>query len=180
MLPLCGANCAYKLATSATATDMDVMAFECVRHYVNFLQIMDAEGALLSDAQADEMHDSIVQHLRIYAYLNKVGRQLRGKVPGRNLWVLLPKHHYFMHLAKNVKIEAVNPAFHTLLTAEDFMGRIGAIARSCHRLTVSKRCLERYLASLLLRLDAISAPGKGREGLEEENCASDSQEQGSK
>ena len=143
---------ARELATKPGATEMDKMVFECGRCYTRFLTIMDEGGMLLTEEQAEELYVSVRNHLLIYGHLNKLGRRLKGKTAGRNLWLLLPKHHHMYHMAHTVREEQINPAFYTLLTAEDFMGKIGRISKTCHRNTVSQRTLERYLASIFLRL----------------------------
>ena len=107
---------------------------------------MDAGGVILTGENAAAFHECVMQHLKIYASLNGSSRNLTNKTPGRSMWLLAPKHHHFWHLGKQVLADQINPAYYTLLCAEDFVGRLGKIARVTHRSTVSWRTLQRYLA----------------------------------
>ena len=145
-------ECMNDLANSAGATDYDRTAAICMQSYSSMLRLMDTGGVVFSEEIANEFYDQTMLHLRSYAALNRLSRTLQGKTAGRSMWVLKPKHHHMEHLARQVRVEMINPAFFTLLTAEDFVGRVGRIARSCHRNTVSLRTLQRYLATLYMTI----------------------------
>ena len=148
-------SCAVQLSCSNSVTETDQIVSTTLHAYCSFVQSMDVCGIELSESEAQGMYDNVMTHLRTYAYLNRTSRAVQGKHPGRCMWLLAPKHHHMQHLARTVLTEKVNPAFYTLLCAEDFVGKMGRIARMCHRTTVSERCLQRYLAVLFLALQDL-------------------------
>ncbi|CAK9007322.1 unnamed protein product [Durusdinium trenchii] len=146
------ANRACSFALRDGASEMDRLVCTCVQTYAMALNIMDDCGLVMTAGESGAFYDAIMTHLQTFALLNKRSRQLTGRVIGRNMFILLPKHHHLMHAAQRTKLERINPRSWSLFSGEDFIGRIGRIARVCHRSTVSFRVLERYLALMYLEL----------------------------
>ena len=115
---------------------------------------MDEADLLMSDGEATKFYDLVMRHLQTHALLNKRSRLLVGKAVGRNMWLIMPKHHHLFHAAHRVRTERVNPRAWALFAGEDFVGRVARIARVCHRLTVSQRTLQRYLALVYLEIQS--------------------------
>ena len=138
-------ECLLEHAAKENATEYVQMAALCMDRYAKTLRLMETHSIVFDEDTAVSFCDNAMEHLRSYAILNGWGRDLRRKVPGRNLWLLAPKHHHFWHMARQVRVERINPAYCTLLCAEDFVGKLGKISRATHRLTVSLRTLQRYL-----------------------------------
>ena len=144
-----------EFALLPTASEMDKQVAGCLHSYAAALKLMDESPLVLSQEQADFFHTNIMAHLQLFAQLNKSSREIRGRMPGRNLWMIIPKAHHLMHFASVVQVECLNPKAWSLFMAEDFIGRISRIARVCHRSSVSMRTLERYLALILLAIQRI-------------------------
>lgn len=136
-------------------THTEKLVATCMHSYAVALRIMDESDLLLTPEQAQEFYRQIMLHLRSFAVLNKESRGLRGKVVGKNLWLLIVKHHHLHHAGRLVLQERVNPRSWNLFAGEDFVGRISRISRACHRTTVALRTLQRYLALLHLELDNL-------------------------
>lgn len=109
---------------------------------------------LLSEEQANHFYKMGMDHLEVYAYLNDLSARqanVRGHgVINKALWMLLPKHHHFMHMLEDAKSSRVNPAWYTLLCAESFIGHMGRLARTCHRASLHVRSLQRYKLMMAL------------------------------
>ena len=146
------ATLALQHAQRDQASEMDELVATCLQTYAQSLELMDTADLIMTPGEADRFYDLTMTHLQTMALLNKRSRALKRKEVGRNLWLLMPKHHYLFHCACKVKRERINPRSAALFAGEDFVGRISRIARMCHRSTVSERVLQRYLALLHLQL----------------------------
>ena len=139
-----------------SATDLEKRVATCMWTYTEFIRLMDESPMILSDQCAREMFDKGMLHLQLYSALRfQSSRTLGAHSLNRHLWLLLPKHHHFMHLLFDVRDFKVNPRFFTLLCAESWIGSVGRMARTCHRATLSKRVLERYLVKLGMHCDNL-------------------------
>ena len=142
----------------ADATDRDRQVALCFWSYGEILRIMDESPMILPDSVAEEFFQRGMQHLRLYSALRlKSSRTLGASAPMRYLFLLLPKHHHLQHLLFEVRSSKINPKSCTLLCAESFIGLFGRVARSCHRSSVSKRSLERYLLMLGFHVKDVRA-----------------------
>lgn len=146
---------ALQHAEKEGATDLDRMVATCVHSYSATLKIMDTAGVLLTSAEADAYYDAGMTHLLTYAHLHALSRGAKKKEVNRTSWLLLCKHHHYYHHLKQVKEERLNPRITQLLAAEDWVGKMGRIARACHKSNVSRRTLERHLATLYLELQKL-------------------------
>ena len=116
---------------------------------------MDTAGLILTEQEGESYYSSVMQHLLSYAALHSRSRTAVGREPNRSNWLMLCKHHHFKHHAKTVRVERLNPRISQLLSAEDWVGRMGRIARACHKTSVSLRTLERYLSLVYLELSKL-------------------------
>lgn len=140
-------------ANKPTASEMDKLVATCLTCYASSLDLMDHADLIMTEDEADRFYRLSLTHLQTYALLNKKSRALVGtRTIGKNLWLLLPKHHHHFHCAMKVRSERINPRSTSLFAGEDFIGRVSRIARVCHRTTVSERVLQRYLALIHLEL----------------------------
>ena len=100
-----------------------------------------------------------MQHLEIYGYLNALSAAQAGVrghgVLNRALWLLLPKHHHFMHMLEEARTSKINPSWYTLLCAESYIGQMGRLARTCHRASLHLRSLQRYKLLLALHFAKV-------------------------
>ena len=150
---LCDLAVARAARSNATRLDEDVAV--CVWSYCKMLKMFDLCGMVLSDAEAAELHHLGTLHLLAYARLRSLSSQTAGKSLLRSSFCILPKHHYLQHALDEALESRVNPGVYNLLAAEHWVGIIGRIARTCHRSTLSKRSIERYLCILRLRLTSF-------------------------
>ena len=140
-------------AMRPAATELDKRVATVMYTYVELFKLMDGCGAIFGEAEAQEFYEKGLLHLQIYSQLRlQSSRTFGASSPMRYLFHLLPKHHYMMHMVYDVRETLINPRFHTLLCAESFIGIMGRISKACHRATLSKRVLERYLVKLGLRV----------------------------
>ena len=143
-------------ANKVGSSEMDQLVATCLKYYAMALELMDTAGLIMSEQEAQQFYDFSIAHLQTYALLNKRSRALVGRQAiGKNLWVILPKHHHHFHLALKVRAERVNPRAASLFSGEDFVGRVSRIARACHRLSISERVLQRYLALVHMELSRV-------------------------
>lgn len=125
------------------------MMCACISSYAELIGVMRSENHILTVNEADHFHKMALLHLQSYAWMHKHGMEMTSKhLAGKRCYLLLPKLHHLWHLAMDVKQSRVNPASTQLLTAESFIGMVGRAARACHRSTVSKRTLQKYLCML--------------------------------
>lgn len=141
----------------AGATETEKLVATCLHSYAAALRIMDESDLLLSTEQAENFYGQVMTHLQTYAYLNKFSRNLQGKATGKNLWMLIVKHHHLHHACRTIRVERINPRSWNLFAGEDFIGRMSRISRVCHRSTVALRTLQRYLALLHLELQNLKS-----------------------
>ena len=153
------ANCCVEHAARPGSTNLDCMVSTCMHSYASALKIMGSAGLILSVQEADNYHNAVMLHLQSYAALHKLSRAAQKKEINRTMWLLICKHHHYFHHAKTTKWERLNPSMSQLLAAEDWVGRVGRIARSTHKSNVSLRTLERYLSLVYLELSKIEHAG---------------------
>lgn len=114
---------------------------------------------LLTEEQATNFYQTAMKHLEVYSHLNKLSAaqaQVRGHgVLNRALWIILPKHHHFMHMAEDVRQCRINANWYTLLTAESYIGHMGRLAKTCHRKSLHFRALQRYKLLMALHFAKV-------------------------
>lgn len=148
-------HCCVEFASRPRATDLDRMVSTCLHAYASALRTMDTAGLVMTEEEAESYYQSVSLHLLSYAALHTKSRHATGREPGRTMWYLLTKHHHYYHHAKVTRCERINPRMSQLLAAEDWVGRLGRIARATHKGNVSRRTLERYLCLVHLELNKL-------------------------
>jgi hypothetical protein len=63
---------------------------------------------------------------------------------GEAAYKLRPKFHYFAHLVFELPYKRENPRRYDLFGAEDFIGKMKSLAKTCDRRTVMRRIADRY------------------------------------
>ncbi|CAJ1396099.1 unnamed protein product [Effrenium voratum] len=152
MLSFWLAHSAKQLASQATATELDRQVHVCLFSYARALQLMDSAGLVMPRDTAVEFHRMVLLHLRAYADMHRQSRLVAGTAVNRCLWLLIPKHHHFIHCAEDALVCQLNPRATNLLCAESFVGMVGRISRGCHRSSVGTRTLERYFAIMQFKV----------------------------
>ena len=119
---------------------------ELVGTFQRFIRILDSSGGLLTEATARGAEMAGQRFIDIYQELAWVAFCKR-----KCLYKVRPKFHYLAHLIEWLPKFCENPAKLDLMAAEDFVGKVKAIARKCHASTVSLRVVERMLLFLGVR-----------------------------
>lgn len=145
-------ECCVLHAGRQGATQLDQMVATCMHSYAASLKCMGSADLILTEEEATHYYKSVMVHLQTFGALHKSSRGAQGKQLNRTMWMLLTKHHHYYHHAKMTLKERINPAVTQLLSAEDWVGRVGRIARATHKSNLSLRTLERYLATLYIEL----------------------------
>ena len=136
------------------ATLLDQLVSVCMWSYCEMLRLFDQCGMVLSPGEASLMHDRGMLHLLTYAHLRLLSSRSKKKELLRSSFCILPKHHFLQHALDEALESLINPGVYNLLAAESFVGCVGRISRKCHRRSVSKRTLEKYICGVLrIRLE---------------------------
>lgn len=112
-----------------------------------FYKIMDAHGPSMPRAASRELLQCVEDCLVHYVHLARC-----AAASGVKLWLVVPKHHYWWHMAFFAKFS--NPRFGWTYGDEDFVGRIAGIAKSVVP-GVGGLLLGRFLVYKYLRVLAI-------------------------
>eukprot|EP00435_Cladocopium_sp_Y103_P038869 s419_g10.t1 len=126
-------ECSVTHAAKADSTDVDKMVATCCRSYSETLRIQDTSPIVMPQEDAERYYRNGMTHLQTYSALHQVSRGVTGRHANRCLWLLICKHHHFFHHVHTTRRERLNPAMSQLLCAEDFIGKMGRIARVTHR-----------------------------------------------
>ena len=151
------ADRAVDFARRPEATLLEKTLATCVWSYTHMIQIMDSCANIFSQHEAKEFKEHCLLHLQTYGSLHVKGQAAVGKQPGRNCFVLLPKHHFLFHAGVEAEKTRLNPKHHMLLCAESWVGFVGRIARRTHRSTLTLRTIQKYLALMHLHVQRLEA-----------------------
>ena len=127
----------------------------CLWSYARMIEIMDSGHNIFSEHEATQFKEHCLLHLQAYGNLHVKGQEAKGKQPGRNCFVLLPKHHYLYHAGVDAEKTRLNPKNYMLLCAESWVGFVGRIARRTHRSSLTLRTIQKYLALMHLNLQRL-------------------------
>jgi hypothetical protein len=113
-------------------------------------EICESNGDPFPEDVAAECHKTAYEFLQCYSWLARLGEHCEalGEPP---CWRIIPKHHYFCHLADDVLRCCTNPSSHHCFLDEDVVGRVARGSRKLHRSTVTGGWLERYVHLLFNR-----------------------------
>lgn len=84
----------------------------------------------------------------------------KGAVERRELiWPLRPKLHALCHVISGVQADCRNPKYFACFLDEDFLGKVVRVAAKCHRTTVCRAVLQRYLVRMARRWQGLENLG---------------------
>ena len=92
-----------------------------LQYLVQFYDICEAQGWHLSQSCCQELLEATDRHLLHYSWLAKDAAS-RGHL----LWSVVPKHHFFPHLALGAQHE--NPRLNWTYSGESFVGEVSRLA----------------------------------------------------
>jgi len=118
----------------------------CAWGISTFLQTSDSCGVVLEDATIDALEYAGRLYILSYASLAE-----RAAISGEYLWKVRPKLHVFDHMISDLRETKLNPARYGAWGEEDFLGKIKALTKHCHGLSVLRTSLLRYMLYLGLR-----------------------------
>lgn len=115
----------------------------CLYYVAAFIADLNTCGMLLSEAKAGVAKLNGQRFLVLYRYLARFTMQ-------RNLfrYRLRPKVHYLHHAVLQLDHWRLNPMLATCFLDEDFMGKVKSISSKCHKRTVCRRTLNRYVVMM--------------------------------
>ncbi|CAL1130600.1 unnamed protein product [Cladocopium goreaui] len=142
-------------ANRPNATLLEKTLATCLWSYARMVSVMDSAKNIFTEAEAEQFQEHCFVHLQAYANLNVQGFKAKGKEPGRNCFVLLPKHHFLYHAGVDAKETRLNPKHFMLLSAESFVGYVGRIGRRTHRSSLTLRTIQKYLALMHLHVQRL-------------------------
>ena len=96
---------AMSWASREGANEMDKLVASCLQCYAELLRCINQSPLIMSQEQATRFHDLALEHLQLCALLNKRSRRLVRQQVGRNLFMMLTKHHHLYEAAIEVKRE---------------------------------------------------------------------------
>ena len=120
----------------------------CVWALLRAVQIFDGSSLILHEHDAREASRMILLHLRTWQVLAARLEHLR-------VFYIRPKHHYMHHVAEDLLRTRLNPRSYQCFDDEAFLSRVKSISTKCHALTMTQRCLERYLLHLSFRVEQV-------------------------
>ena len=120
----------------------------CVWALLRAVQIFDGSSLILHEHDAREASRMILLHLRTWQVLAARLEHLR-------VFYIRPKHHYMHHVAEDLLRTRLNPRSYQCFDDEAFLSRVKSISTKCHALTMTQRCLERYLLHLSFRVERV-------------------------
>lgn len=88
---------------------LDQLIASCAWAYAAMLKGMDEADLVLTEPEAENIFSSGMLYLQTYARLRALSASiLKGKVPMRSSWTLLPKHHFLWHALHDLRQTLVN------------------------------------------------------------------------
>lgn len=86
------ASRACDFASRPSASEEDKLVAGCMHSYATSLELMARCDLMLSESDAESFYRSVMTHLQAYGHLHSRSSLKHGKVPGRSLWLIFPKH----------------------------------------------------------------------------------------
>jgi hypothetical protein len=131
----------------------DAVRTTCLVAITGFLRILDTAGFFLEEDEIREAERLGQLFLTSYQWL---AVETDGR--GENLWFIRPKHHYFLHIATQLRVTGFNPKKYSCEIDESYMNTMKKIGSKTHGLSVMRRMLERYLLALRVSLSRGRMP----------------------
>ena len=115
-----------------------------VAHALNeFLKCVNSFPRFFDDSMVERLLTSGQMFMKGYQALAKAAVASRV-----SRWRVVPKFHYFCHFLLDLPKDGCNPKFWWTFGDEDFMGRIGRIVYKCHRGSLQRTVVSRFLTVL--------------------------------
>ena len=105
-----------------------------------FICSLDRSGDWLSLKEAVMISEFGLRFLRQYSVLAR--RSVDRK---ECMWKVRPKFHYYHHMLFEIRGRRFNVCRTQTFAGEDFMGKMKSLGRKCHRSSITKRALQRYI-----------------------------------
>jgi len=141
-----------------SADDHGKLRAVCLWGLAEWQHVIHCSGRRLDDDQRRRSKIAAAAYLLAYQKLAADAREA-----GRYMWHVLPKHHYFAHLARRTWSTGWNPRYESVFMMEDHGGRLARIHRGTHGETELRRLPERYLVGLAARWHQLAVALGARE-----------------
>ena len=127
--------------------DYDLM-LHCLEGLHGYYEIIHIDNIFLERDEATQLLAHVQQACVCYSALSR-----RAADRGCRMWNLVPKFHYWWHLARFAQYE--NPRCHWTYSSEDYVGRISKVAQSIIYgtgvLRVGPKVITKFLRALSVR-----------------------------
>jgi hypothetical protein len=131
-------------APDAGANGSNATLALCLHWLAVFFSVMEKAGFFFKPDELATFSNATQQFLASYSAL--AAEALRTD---ELLWPIRPKHHGVCHLRLGALADFRNPKRFGCMLDEDFLGRIVKVATKCHRRTMARGVLLRYLTRLV-------------------------------
>ena len=125
--------------------------FQLVKLFNDFFELIYGEGEWLSEATAQRLQKIILQILKRCAWLHEWALANGGHIR----WQLVPKHHYFFHIALFCVGYCRNPRCYQTYIDESFVGRMCRVMANSQdgpfHDALQMTTLEKYLTALSIQ-----------------------------
>ena len=119
----------------------------CLHHLAMFQHHLDVYPEFLHREQRQSLYDSGYQFLFLYCHLAK-----ENEVRQLHRYHFVPKFHAFCHLLDVILEQGINIRYYQCYADEDYIGKIGKVAASTHKLAMPVRVLQRLSVLTSLEL----------------------------
>ena len=124
------------------------LMLHCLEGLDGYYDMVHMQKMFLEPDEATQLLASVHQSCVCYSALAR-----RAANRGQKLWNVVPKFHYWYHLARFATYE--NPRCHWTYSCEDYIGRIAAVAKSIIYgtgvLRVGTKVVQKFLRALYIR-----------------------------
>ena len=119
----------------------------CLKHVATFQYHLDVWPEFLDTAQRESLYDSGYQFIVQYCHLAKENERLR-----RPRYHFVPKFHAFCNMLDDIRELGLNIRYYQCYADEDYIGKVGQVAASTHKLAMPKRVVQRLSVLTSLQL----------------------------
>ena len=117
----------------------------CLHSLQRCISLLDHSDLILDPETAADASDMLKLHIKSYCWLASFYYNQR-----QMLFRIRPKMHYMWHQAVQIREWRLNIGIFAAWDDETFLGKIKAVAISCHGKTMANRVYDRYLLCLAL------------------------------
>jgi hypothetical protein len=139
--------CTYRVNANASCSEYMRLMTSTLHNLATFQYYLDVMPEFLDEQQRHLVWDAGYQFLFGYCHLAK-----ENSVLLRARYNFVPKFHAFCHLLDLIMEQGINIRYYQCYADEDYIGKVGRIAASSHRLAMPVRTVQRLSVLTSLEL----------------------------